>query len=1156
MKKSCALFLLFYMFFLGQLMAQNEVKFGTGLLRQCNGILKSSEQGQTTGHYAHDENLVMTICVPGSASMQWDFKQFCTEKDYDVLKIYRGKDTLGSLLGVYSGLQGPGAFSVSDSCITFHFISDGSVACFGWEAMWQSQIVSFPPPAVQLNTSVSCGLTSFELSFDYKFLCNQILPSHLVLTGPKSVSVVNVQPLDCNADSLSSRYQITFASPLDRGGTYRLEFTIQEKDLCDSLWTWTVPLVFSLTDCPIEVKLLAADTLICKGTCIQLMDSVSGGNESNYIYNWFGVGLSGKGPHLVCPTSDILYKLEVSDGVSISGSDSVFIRVVDPPLAGNDTSVCQSSPPFYLQASPTGGVWEGGSFITPDGLFSPALSGQGLFKPVYRIGKCVDTLAVNVRPISAGAPQASCPQAAPFLLSGFSPSGGYWTGSKVDSLGWFSPDSSGQFRVTYHWGTCQADKWVYVDSIQLAPMDTTCLTDEPFLLNFSPPGGRWSGPGITQTVLGRFSPAIASFGSKDLVYTLNGCRDTQTMFVKRIQTNPPIVVCPQGGMRLLPAAFPVGGYWTGTGIVYPDSAYYNAAHLLSNSWDSVVYHADGCEAKQYIQAITTKVITDSLLICGASGKVNLASAVVSAVPIGGVWQGVGVVGNEFDPQVSGPGVFFVYYLANDCVDSLKIRVMPRFVIQSDTTVCGGDYIFNLYASETGGRWQGPGIVAPFTGGFNPKIAGVGPHSIQFINARGCRDTLQLLVESLPSILLTKQPTSVCSKDTFWQLLALPDTGFFYGNGVQGTTFNPTGVGANKTRVYYQVGQGVCSVKDSFEIQIIPPLSLELLADKDSVCKFGTVGLQATPKGGLISNYRLTWSNGITNTDAIFVFPDKSAYYIVTLQDNCSDAVSDSVWIAVAELPGFNVITNLPLCKGAEGFAINNIDKSKPYKSKWFVQNQIVEGDTLFASVGNVYRLELMDTLFACSKDTLLRLPVHPNIKADFRLNSDAPCMRLLSPFLPLIDLSEGGVSGVWKLEPDGTTFPYLPSTPPVIPINPLNTQYRLLLEIESLEGCRDTQAQSFCIIDTVFVHIPTAFSPNQDGLNDLFAVSISHVRTYRLEIYNRWGEKVFESDNPDAQWDGTYQGHPCVPGYYAYRLFYQSYGTFFKSENGMLYLLR
>lgn len=56
------------------------------------------------------------------------------------------------------------------------------------------------------------------------------------------------------------------------------------------------------------------------------------------------------------------------------------------------------------------------------------------------------------------------------------------------------------------------------------------------------------------------------------------------------------------------------------------------------------------------------------------------------------------------------------------------------------------------------------------------------------------------------------------------------------------------------------------------------------------------------------------------------------------------------------------------------------------------------------------------------------------------------------------------------------------------------------------------------------MYIPSAFTPNGDGVNDYFGVSAEGIKLFNIEIYNRWGEMIFTSDNIYELWDGTYQG--------------------------------
>ena len=87
-------------------------------------------------------------------------------------------------------------------------------------------------------------------------------------------------------------------------------------------------------------------------------------------------------------------------------------------------------------------------------------------------------------------------------------------------------------------------------------------------------------------------------------------------------------------------------------------------------------------------------------------------------------------------------------------------------------------------------------------------------------------------------------------------------------------------------------------------------------------------------------------------------------------------------------------------------------------------------------------------------------------------------------------------------------------------------------------GC--TATDSVCIHGTevicgapIFV-IPNAFTPNADGINDRICFNSDELIEFSITIFNRWGEKVYESDDPTECWDGTYRGHQCLAGVYTY----------------------
>jgi gliding motility-associated-like protein len=84
-------------------------------------------------------------------------------------------------------------------------------------------------------------------------------------------------------------------------------------------------------------------------------------------------------------------------------------------------------------------------------------------------------------------------------------------------------------------------------------------------------------------------------------------------------------------------------------------------------------------------------------------------------------------------------------------------------------------------------------------------------------------------------------------------------------------------------------------------------------------------------------------------------------------------------------------------------------------------------------------------------------------------------------------------------------------------------------------GCMNYDT-SFVDVDyRVLTQLPNAFSPNGDGVNDLFMVAnIGLRRLITFQVYDRWGKQVFETINPTEGWDGTYKGKALDSGVYYY----------------------
>jgi gliding motility-associated-like protein len=74
------------------------------------------------------------------------------------------------------------------------------------------------------------------------------------------------------------------------------------------------------------------------------------------------------------------------------------------------------------------------------------------------------------------------------------------------------------------------------------------------------------------------------------------------------------------------------------------------------------------------------------------------------------------------------------------------------------------------------------------------------------------------------------------------------------------------------------------------------------------------------------------------------------------------------------------------------------------------------------------------------------------------------------------------------------------------------------------------------VVPPIALYIPNAFTPNGDGLNDTFGPVGEGITDYSMQIFNRWGNLIFESNDMNVQWDGNYHNEIAPTGTYVYKL--------------------
>ena len=208
------------------------------------------------------------------------------------------------------------------------------------------------------------------------------------------------------------------------------------------------------------------------------------------------------------------------------------------------------------------------------------------------------------------------------------------------------------------------------------------------------------------------------------------------------------------------------------------------------------------------------------------------------------------------------------------------------------------------------------------------------------------------------------------------------------------------------------------------------------------------------------------------------------------------------------------------------------------------------------STAGTYSIDVTATSdYGCiSKLTLgSSITIHPSPKANFNMSPDEPS-TLVTSLILRDSSSSDAISWSWFIG-DGTNL----TGKYVDHIFQDSGTYPVRLTIENSDGCRDSVTKFITVNAELFVHVPTAFTPNGNDVNEQFGLSglTQGVRLYEMRIYNRWGELIFESLDVNEKWDGTYKGEPCQSGIYLYMMqFTNPKQSKWFYHNGSVYLVR
>lgn len=485
--------------------------------------------------------------------------------------------------------------------------------------------------------------------------------------------------------------------------------------------------------------------------------------------------------------------------------------------------------------------------------------------------------------------------------------------------------------------------------------------------------------------------------------------------------------------------------------------------------------------------------------------------------------------------------------------------------------CFGDFTGSAQTTASGGT-------APYTYSWNSTPAQTteiatnlpaGNVSVQVTDAKGCTSNSTVTVTQPAKLTVTSmvlQRVSCFGGSNGSATVTIgggvvPYTYAWAPTAPVQTTAAATGLRAGNYTVTVTDSNN-CTLDSMVTVTEPPIVDVQMTGVPASFCAGQQAVLGATSTGGT-GAHTYTWSHGMPAGPSQTVSPATTTTYTVTATDanNCKD--STTMTLTVFPLPQARFVVDrqqgcVPLCVNFSNQSTVTGGIIVTYS--WTVNNQNITGDTnpgyCFKMAGS-YGVSLTVTTSDGCSDTYSvgqMINVYDNPEADFSYSPHE--IYMTSPIVHFNDESGGQGNTGWQWD-----FGDLSVGTEANPTHSYGAlgDYLVRLLVTNQYGCIDTTSRVITIRPETNVFIPNTFTPNNDDFNNVWQPSISYIETYRLWIYNRWGELLYETDDLYRGWNGTYQnrGDKILPlDVYVYRITYKEFNGKQKTLLGHINLIR
>ena len=303
----------------------------------------------------------------------------------------------------------------------------------------------------------------------------------------------------------------------------------------------------------------------------------------------------------------------------------------------------------------------------------------------------------------------------------------------------------------------------------------------------------------------------------------------------------------------------------------------------------------------------------------------------------------------------------------------------------------------------------------------------------------------------------------------------------------------------------------CRYIDTFDVTLINP---EVELDDTIACGFEafTIGIDERASD-------ILWSTGDTDQN-ISVLED--GLYTVSYQIAICP-YEDSAYISFAQEPDIEIIGDSIICEGESIFLeVRNNSQANIAQYSWSNNESTQQIEIANSGTYEVIATSDSSCLDIASLDVEL-LPFIPvTSQQDTLICNDSELRVDFSPYEAIADISwsDGSRESVRNFGDPG------------------RYGFRIVNFCQDIDGFVELSISPFEKTDQP-LYVPNSFTPNNDGINDIFKAEKAaemEIRNYLFMVFDRWGNKIYESRNFEDGWDGTFQGQEMDPAIFAYHL--------------------